>query len=665
MLLLFSHCSLQIKSSAQDLLDLIDDCERFVLRSFDGIKQSAMHIYHSALSWAPTSSRTRILYEHELVNETKLLNAVGPTWDACIRIFPVGENARTIVFSHQGALIAAHGYDWVKIFDTMTGANRATFHESTSIESIAFSPDDDFVATGQSYGTLNIWDMLTGTLFRTFKCDMFSVYSVAFSPGGSMIAAGRDNGTIQIWNLLSGGCDYKYRHHFAAINSVCWLGEEQVMSGSNDCAVCIWHIQQTPYSSIYAQYPTPVINVVSSPRSILVASNDGTRIYDPRSGDIIHAIPYKPLTHWRLSVDGDKMLVASKDSGFIWDLTGKTQVQSIDYNGHGATFSLDGTYVASIYGKFLKIWKTQTGHEIHGASTNFYNEAIDDVRIAPDERLIALKSNGARCQILDTATGHSVFTGYKIASVTFSLTSVAFLRTPSVASPTRRHVNIWNTNYGGLRREIEVDIDILDIALSPDDCRLLSQSPRHVKLWDLETKKCLAHLEFDRALDRKEQVSFASDGASVSVNHNGRQKWWHISPASHTNQKIDFIEDHEGMKTYYIKNNEGTKSWLMSPPEPRMKTKQGMVFVPVAEKWSNLEAPRQFYCFGNNGEWMLDQCSRRVLWIPPDERPQETRMHGRMVIIRTESGKKYVVDCSVLHEESILNGGLQHTWQTY
>jgi hypothetical protein len=73
-----------------------------------------MHIYHSALSWAPTSSLTRKLYEHELMTETKLLNAVGTTWDACIRIIPVGESAKAVVFSHKGALIAAHGDDCVK-----------------------------------------------------------------------------------------------------------------------------------------------------------------------------------------------------------------------------------------------------------------------------------------------------------------------------------------------------------------------------------------------------------------------------------------------------------------------------------------------------------------------------------------------------------------------
>ncbi|KIM78566.1 hypothetical protein PILCRDRAFT_11033 [Piloderma croceum F 1598] len=59
-----------------------------------------MHIYCSALSWTPTSSPTRQLYKPEI----NLINAVSPTWDACIRIIPmaVGKNVTAVVFSLNG-----------------------------------------------------------------------------------------------------------------------------------------------------------------------------------------------------------------------------------------------------------------------------------------------------------------------------------------------------------------------------------------------------------------------------------------------------------------------------------------------------------------------------------------------------------------------------------
>jgi WD40 repeat protein len=101
------------------------------------------------------------------MTETKLV----PTWDACIRIIPVavGERVEAVVFSPSGALIAAHEECCVQVFDAMTGVNRATFYEHEAICSVAFSPDDSFLVSGVWGGTINVWDVQTGTLFRIFN----------------------------------------------------------------------------------------------------------------------------------------------------------------------------------------------------------------------------------------------------------------------------------------------------------------------------------------------------------------------------------------------------------------------------------------------------------------------------------------------------------------
>jgi WD40 repeat protein len=199
LLQLFSRCSLQIKNPDQYLSDLIDDCERFVLRSFDGVKQSAMHIYHSALPWTPTSSSTRQLYEHKLTIEAKLVNTVSPTWDGCIRIIPVavGEHIEAVVFSPSGALIAAHVECCVQVFDAMTGVNRATFDGHKPISTVAFSPDNGFLVSGHNNGTINIWDVQAGTMSRTFEWNMWGfAQSVMFSSCGTMVASGGVDGTV-------------------------------------------------------------------------------------------------------------------------------------------------------------------------------------------------------------------------------------------------------------------------------------------------------------------------------------------------------------------------------------------------------------------------------------------------------------------------------------
>jgi len=679
-----------IENPNQDLSDLIDDCERFVLRSFDGIKQSTMHIYHSALSWTPTSSPTRQLYERELMTETKLVNAVGPTWDACIRIIPatVGDSVEAIVFSPSGALIAAYGKWCVKVFDVMTGVNRATFDGDKFICSVAFSPDDGFLVSGLGIlgGTINVWNVQTGTMFRTFKWSMGrSTYSVAFSSCGTMIASGGSDGTVRIWNTLSGDCDCVLKGHSGAVKNICWLATwNQVVSASDD-TVRIWDVRKRTCSKIFAQYHDPVAALASSRGLLLVASKNGTvNIYDSQSGDIIHVIRSNDIIHSCFSTDGGKVLIASGSSGDIWDITTSTltRVQSISHNGEQATFSPDGTRVASIYGKFMKIWKTNAGYNHHESSTHV-PDTIDDVYISPDRQLVTLTSKMG-VDILDATITRSLFMHpvTNVQSIVFSLDSelVAFLEPPRTVSPgtvygihrprplsrdspnyirrlgspesrayvTGREstvtVHIWNT-HTHLHQSIAIDDDVFRVALSPDGSQLASLSSYHMKLWDLKSNKCLAHLEFDETLRLQAQISFSINATNVFVLETSYgTRSWSISP----NYNIDLARGS-------IKNSDGTSSWLFffsyfRGINDRIEDKLPMIFVSTTVKRSNQDTsvPCQSYRRDTDGEWILDQDGRRVLWIPPDERPRKIWVSKRekKVLVQTESRKVYYVKFS-------------------
>ena len=63
-------------------------------------------------------------------------------------------------------------------------------------------------------------------------------------------------------------------------------------------------------------------------------------------------------------------------------------------------FSPDRTHITLIYGKLLKIWKTNPGYNHYEASSHVYN----NVYISPDEQLVALRST-KEINILDATTG--------------------------------------------------------------------------------------------------------------------------------------------------------------------------------------------------------------------------------------------------------------------
>jgi hypothetical protein len=72
------------------------------------------------------------------------------------------------------------------------------------IESLAFSPDGRFLASGAEDKLVKIWDVVTGRDVQTLRGHVNDVTSVAFSPDGELVAAGSLGQTIRLWRLSTG-----------------------------------------------------------------------------------------------------------------------------------------------------------------------------------------------------------------------------------------------------------------------------------------------------------------------------------------------------------------------------------------------------------------------------------------------------------------------------
>jgi hypothetical protein len=185
-------------------------------------------------------------------------------------------------------------------------------------------------------------------------------------------------------------------------------------------------------------------------------------------------------------------------------------------------------------------------------------------------------------------------------------------------------MEIWNAYTRKLDKSmiINTDEDVFHIALSSDGSRLVSLSPHGIKLLDLESKKIPSYLEFHPPLSVKAhwRDSFAINGKSVSL------------------EKRDSTKNGRTIPTC-----DGTTSWLISP-NPRSLLQ--MIFVPITKEQSNQgpSVQSQPYSCDRDGEWILDQDGRHILWIPPDERPRKSWSRGSKVVVTTASGKVYIVD---------------------
>jgi WD40 repeat protein len=74
---------------------------------------------------------------------------------------------------------------------------------SSAPNSIAFSPDGRFMATGEAFGAVRLWDLRSGEVLWMRSTDPRGVNSVAFSADGSKLASA-GGGPIRVWDVASG-----------------------------------------------------------------------------------------------------------------------------------------------------------------------------------------------------------------------------------------------------------------------------------------------------------------------------------------------------------------------------------------------------------------------------------------------------------------------------
>jgi WD40 repeat protein len=112
----------------------------------------------------------------------------------------------SVAYSPDGRFIASGSWDsTIKIWDSANGALLRTLSGHTSgVWSVAYSPDGRFIASGSYDNTIKIWDSANGALLRTLSGHTICVNSVAYSPDGRFIASGGSDGTIKIWDSTSG-----------------------------------------------------------------------------------------------------------------------------------------------------------------------------------------------------------------------------------------------------------------------------------------------------------------------------------------------------------------------------------------------------------------------------------------------------------------------------
>ncbi|MBI1830776.1 MAG: WD40 repeat domain-containing protein [Planctomycetes bacterium] len=113
---------------------------------------------------------------------------------------------RSVAFSHDGKFVASGGGTFVTLWNTGSGANAAQWraHEF-AIFTLAFSPDDNYLAVGIGAKMPKVWDI--GKQVEVTKLEEIqnsASMSLAFSRDGKVLASASRRRAVVLWDAKTG-----------------------------------------------------------------------------------------------------------------------------------------------------------------------------------------------------------------------------------------------------------------------------------------------------------------------------------------------------------------------------------------------------------------------------------------------------------------------------
>ena len=100
------------------------------------------------------------------------------------------------------------------------------------VETIAFSADDQYIASGSNDRTIRIWRAADGQLVRTLSGHAGGLKVVEFSPDGQLLAGGSRDGQIKIWDWQAGREIMTLPGHAISLTDLAWSPDRTKLASS-------------------------------------------------------------------------------------------------------------------------------------------------------------------------------------------------------------------------------------------------------------------------------------------------------------------------------------------------------------------------------------------------------------------------------------------------
>jgi WD40 repeat protein len=368
---------------------------------------------------------------------------------------------------------------------------------------VAFRPDGKQLATGQSDGTVRVWDTATGQEVGSLPGQGQEIRELAFSPDGGRLLVFCRDGTLQSWAPAGGDRQMLLRIPIPYITGYLLSPDQRVLFGIKDETCQVWEVTTGRKRATLPGRPPP-LGESPAPLSFspdgrrLAYSTDGPptiHVWDLEAGVEAHVLRGHTTSVAALafSADGKRLASGSRyaeNSARLWDVTTGKEIAVL--RGHrnevtSVAFSPDGTRLASASrDQTARLWDGVTGREI--ATLQGHQGQVHHVVFRPGGRHLVTSSTDGTLRVWDAATGDpaAVLHGHAAAVWQPVFSSDGALLASASDDGT---VRLWDMTLaernGVLRGHTSY---VYDVSFSPDGTRAASAAwDGKVRLWDPTT----------------------------------------------------------------------------------------------------------------------------------------------------------------------------------